>query len=140
LRPTFSTASTCKRVGHQRPHNVVWHLRETAKLFHISSTGLLNAFLKRKDYLNHMTKTAERIIGATKKIALFATFCDGSFRQTIHPNTTGDNIGRTNRINNPHKDGSPHMPNKDSLLCIGRMNAASIIIACSKRYLNWILQ
>jgi hypothetical protein len=48
----------------------------------------------------------------------------------------GDRIGRTNRINIPHKEGNPHMPNKDSLLCSGRMNAVSIIMACSKRYLN----
>ncbi len=95
--------------------------------------------MKRKDYVNHITKAAERMIDAAKKIMIFATFCEGSFRQTIHANTIGDKIGRTNRINNPHKDGTPHMPNKDSLLCNGRMNAASIIIACSKRYLNWIL-
>ena len=139
MRSTFSTASTCKRVAHQRPHNVVWHLRETAKLFHISSTGLLNAFLKRKDYVNPITKAAERKIDTTKKITIFATFCEGSFRQTIHANTIGDKIGRTNSIKIPHKDGTPHMPNKDSLLCSGRVDAASIIIACSKRYLNWIV-
>jgi hypothetical protein len=76
------------------------------------------------------------MIDATKKITIFVTFCEGSFCQTIHPNTMGDRIGRTNRINIPHKEGNPHMPNKDSLLCSGRMNAVSIIMACSKRYLN----
>jgi hypothetical protein len=83
-------------------------------------------------------EAAERIIATTKKIAIFATFCEGSFRQTIHANRIGDKIGRTNRINNPHKDGTPHMPNKDSLLCSGRMNDPSIIMACSRRYLSWI--
>jgi len=70
----------------------------------------------------------------TEKIMIFATFCEGSFRHTIHPKTMGDRIGRTNRINIPHKDGNPHMPNKDSLLCSGRMIAISITMACSKRY------
>jgi hypothetical protein len=95
--------------------------------------------MKRKDYVNHITKTAERKIDDTRKITIFATFCEGSFCQTIPANTMGDKIGRTNTINNPHKDGIPHIPNIDSLLCSGRMKAASIIIACSKRYLIWIL-
>jgi hypothetical protein len=95
--------------------------------------------LKRNNQVNHITKTAERVIDETKKITIFETFCEGTFRQTIHDNTMGDKIGRTNRINSPHRDGIPHMPNRDSLLCSGRLNAISIIIACSKRYLNWIL-
>jgi hypothetical protein len=94
--------------------------------------------MKRKVYVNHITKTAERKIEDSKKITIFATFCEGSFCQTIHANTMGDKIGRTNMINNPHKDGIPHIPNMDSLLCSGRRKAASIIIVWSKRYLNWI--
>jgi hypothetical protein len=76
------------------------------------------------------------MIDATKKITIFATFCEGSFRQTIHPKTMGDKMGRTNRTNNPHKDGNPHMPNKDSLLLSGRRRAVSTTMVCSKRYLN----
>jgi hypothetical protein len=95
--------------------------------------------MKRKDYAIHRTRAAERRIDDTKKITIFATFCEGSFCQTIPANTMGDKIGRTNRINNPHKDGIPHIPNMDSLLCNGRRKAVSIMIACIKRYLIWIL-
>jgi hypothetical protein len=111
---------------------VVWCQLYASRFF------IFQVKVNSKDYLSYgliiLNKTTERMRDPTKKITIFATFCEGSFRHTIHPNTMGDRIGRTNRINIPHKDGNPHMPNKDSLLCSGSMKAIIMIMACSKRY------